>query len=112
MGIRGHSGRGVEQRVTRQLHVCEGCGSGLVYPMDWEETGPERWSVTLRCPNCEWTRQGVFSQDEVDPFDEELDNGTQALIRDLRELTRANMAEDIDRFVAGLEADAILPMDF
>jgi hypothetical protein len=48
----------------------------------------------------------------VDRFDEHLDRGTEALVRDLRRLTRANMEDEIDAFVRALEADAIQPMDF
>ena len=68
--------------------------------------------MTLRCPDCETVREGVFAQDTVDAFDERLDVGTDVLTADLRRLTRANMAEEIDRFVAALQADAILPEDF
>jgi hypothetical protein len=96
----------------RQLHVCPGCESDLVYPVEWEEAGRSAWSVTLRCPACERVETGVFPQPVVDSFDEELDRGTEALIDDLEQLTRANMAEEIDRFAAALEANAILPMDF
>ena len=45
-------------------------------------------------------------------FDEELDRGADALARDYKRLMRANMAEEIDRFVGALDADAILPEDF
>ena len=31
---------------------------------------------------------------------------------DLARLAEVNMAEDVERFVAALEADAILPVDF
>ena len=57
-------------------------------------------------------REGVFTQDTVETFDEELDRGADALARDYRRLMRANMVEEIDRFAAALEADAILPEDF
>ena len=48
----------------------------------------------------------------VEEFDEELDRGGDALARDYKRLMRANMAEEIERFVGALEADAILPEDF
>ena len=96
----------------RDLHVCPSCSSELVYPTEWEEAGPEHWCVNLRCPNCEWTRSGVFSQDVADRFDEALEAGSETLTRDYRRLVGANMAEDVARFVKALEADAILPMDF
>jgi hypothetical protein len=83
-----------------------------VYPAHWEESGPENWSVLLHCPNCELFRQGVFSQENVELFDEELDRGADALVRGHARLQRANMAEEIERFVSALKADAILPEDF
>jgi hypothetical protein len=98
--------------VIRDLHVCPRCSAGLVYPLDWEEVEPTRWEVELRCPNCEWHQVETFPQDVVDRFDDELDQGMDALLRDLRQLTRANMEEEIARFTLALSSDAIWPMDF
>jgi hypothetical protein len=100
------------QREERDLHVCPDCESDLVYPTTWEEADEKHWSVSLRCPNCEHFEQGVFSQDECDQFDDHLEAGTDALTRDFKRLMAANMAEEIDRFVTALDADAIQPMDF
>ncbi len=97
---------------TPDLHVCRACGSQLVYPLEWEEAGPRHWEVTLRCPNCEWSGTGVFEQDVVERFDEELDRGTEALVRDLKRLMQANMEDEIERFVNALEGDHVLPEDF
>ena len=94
------------------LHVCAECDSELVYPTEWEEAGPTHWDVALRCPNCEWAGTGTFEQDVVERFDEELDRGTEALVRDLKRLVHANMEEEIERFVGALEGDHILPSDF
>jgi hypothetical protein len=94
------------------LHVCPACSSQLVVPVAWQEAGRAHWDVTLVCPNCDWLGGGVYDEDQVERFDEELDRGTEALVRDLRRLTRANMEDDVDRFVAALAADAIWPMDF
>jgi hypothetical protein len=98
--------------LPHDLHVCGSCEADLVYPVEWEEYGVTHWSVTLRCPNCEWTGTGVYEQDLVERFDEELDRGTEALVRDLKRLMHANMEEEIDRFVSALEEDQILPEDF
>ena len=99
--------------VERQeLHVCPECDKTLVYPVEWEEASPTHWEVQLRCPNCEWTTVGLYDQETVDRFDERLDNGTEALVRDLRRLTRANMEEEVERFACALASDAIWPMDF
>jgi len=96
----------------QDLHVCLECDSELVYPVEWDESGAENWSVLLHCPNCNVFREGVFSQDTVEAFDEELDRGADLLAGDYRRLLRANLAEEIERFVGALHADAILPEDF
>jgi hypothetical protein len=95
-----------------ELHRCASCRGEHVHPVTWEEAGSAHWRVTLRCPNCEWSDTGVFDQDTVERLDEELDRGTDALLRDLKRLLRANMEEEIERFVRALRHDHILPMDF
>jgi hypothetical protein len=102
----------VPSRSGQELHICADCSSELVYPTHWEEAGGENWRVSVRCPNCEWASTGVFSQDLVDGFDERLDEGTEQLVSDLKRLMHANMSEEIDRFVAALDAEALLPEDF
>jgi hypothetical protein len=94
------------------LHVCPDCAKHLVYPVQWEEASPTHWEVQLRCPNCEWSTVGLYDQETVDRFDERLDHGTEALVRDLKRLTRANMEEESERFSSALASDAIWPMDF
>ena len=96
----------------QELHVCMECSSELVYPLRWEESGMENWSVLLHCPNCDIYREGIFTQETVECFDEELDRGADALARDYKRLMRANMADEIDRFVGALSSGAILPEDF
>jgi hypothetical protein len=97
---------------TRELHVCTNCDSELVYPVQWEEAGPDSWHILLRCPDCEWSESGVFPQAQCDRFDDELESGTEALTRDFKRLVTANMAEEIERFITALDADAIQPFDF
>jgi hypothetical protein len=94
------------------LRVCGACESELVYPVEWEEAGETHWEVTLRCPNCEWSGTGVFEQDIVERFDEALDRGTEALVRDLKRMMHANMEDEIERFVHALRGDHIVPDDF
>ena len=92
--------------------MCTNCESELVYPVQWEEAGPDSWHILLRCPDCEWTESGSFPQALCDRFDDELESGTDALTRDFKRLVTANMAEEIERFIAALDADAIQPFDF
>jgi hypothetical protein len=96
----------------QDLHVCIECSCEFVYPVQWEEAGPTDWTVLLHCPNCQTYREGVFAQDTVEAFDEELDRGASVLERDYTRLMYANMSEEADRFMAALAADAILPEDF
>ena len=97
--------------TSREMHVCPDCDSRLVHPTDWDQAG-ERWEVRLRCPDCEWNGGGVFTQDEVDYFDRELDRGCSQILEDLKRMVRANMQEEADRFASALAADQILPEDF
>jgi hypothetical protein len=83
-----------------------------VYPVDWEPAGRRGWSISLRCPECEWRDSGVFSQEVADRFDDALDAATQAVLDDLEQLTRANMESQIDRFAKALAEDWIIPEDF
>jgi uncharacterized protein with PIN domain len=98
--------------LQTDIHVCPECTSELVYPVAWEEADRSRWQVSLRCPNCEWLLTDIFEEETIHRFDETLDRGTEALVTDLRQLTRANMEEDVERFVAALSAGHVLPEDF
>jgi len=99
-------------RPDEDLHVCPRCTGELVFPVDWAEAGPKHWEVALRCPDCEWGDVGVFSQDAVERFDVELDRGAEVLLRDLQQLARANMADDVERFIVALHDGHIIPSDF
>ncbi len=108
----GATGAPSRDETVNDLHVCGSCASSLVYPTEWEEAGATHWEVTLRCPNCEWAGTGIFEQDLVERFDEELDRGTEALVRDLKRLAHANMEDEIERFTTALSEDHIVPEDF
>ena len=94
------------------LHVCFHCAGELAYPLDWSEEGPRHWRILLRCPECESRREGVFEQSAVERLDDELDQATGALLDDLRQMTHANMSEEVEFFVRALDADLIVPSDF
>lgn len=95
-----------------ELHVCPSCEGDLVYPVSWEERDDDSWSIERRCPNCEWRHVGEFSQDEVEVFDDALNDGTEDLLVTLRNFARANMEADVERLIAAIHGDLIEPMDF
>jgi hypothetical protein len=98
---------------TREdLHVCPDCRGEMVYPLDWEESGDAAWTLALRCPECEWHGDGTYPQRVVEDLDEKLDDATQVLVRDLRQLTRANMEDEAERFISALRDGHIWPLDF
>ena len=101
-----------KRRNTDELHVCPDCSGGMVYPTDWAPTTDGRWSVDLRCPSCEWSGSGVFTQELVDRFDEALDVATEKILADLQTLSRANMEEEIERFIYALDTGLVQPDDF
>lgn len=94
------------------LHVCPSCESDLVYPVSWEERAGDSWRIERRCPNCEWRHTGEFSQDEVELFDDALNDGTEDLLVNLRNFARANMEADVERLIEAIRLGRIEPMDF
>jgi DNA-directed RNA polymerase subunit RPC12/RpoP len=113
------SGRSIEvirfaetENPAAGLHVCAECESELVQPLTWGQVTADHWELELHCPNCGHIRDGVFDQDDVAALEERLDEGVEAILRDLQRLTHANMSEQIDRFAAALHDDLILPEDF
>lgn len=113
------SGRSIEvvrfeesREGTQGLHVCPSCSSDLVQPISWADAPDDRWELLLECPNCGWWTQGTYDRDDVDRLEEKLDDGLVEMLDDLQRLTQANMTEEVDRFVAALRADVILPEDF
>ena len=101
-----------ESTCDPDLSLCGGCGSKLVQPIDWSRVGRTHWRVTLRCPGCEWSGTGVFTQEAVDRFDRELDRGMRQLQSTLTRVSRACMEAEIAAFSHALETDLIVPFDF
>jgi hypothetical protein len=102
----------LRQRPSGDLHICPACDCTLVQPVEWAPAGRSLWRVELRCPECEWRDSRVHDQKTMDRYDEVLDEGTEALLEDLTQLSRAIMEEEIERFVGALQRDLIQPEDF
>lgn len=97
---------------SEALHICPNCDGKLVHPLDWFEESPGRWRLLMRCPDCELLREGAFGQGLIERLDDELDRAMSALLSDLKSITHANMAEEIELFARALELDLIGPSDF
>ena len=93
-------------------HHCPVCRSPLVYPVDWDRSGPASWTMILRCPECETRREVTLGRASVEELNRELYQGAQAIAREADLLTRRNFEDEVERMVAALERDLILPMDF
>lgn len=113
------SGRSIEvirfndvQPAVRQLCVCPTCQGDLVQPLEWSECEEGRWELSLECPNCWWGESGVYEREQVERLEDKLDEGLADMIADLKRLSQANMAADVDRFTSALQSDLILPEDF
>ena len=63
-------------------------------------------------PTASGRAPDIFEEEAIQRFDDTLDRGTEALVSDLRQLTRANMEEDVERFVSAITAGHVLPEDF
>ena len=98
--------------APREAHVCPLCASQLVHPTDWQRTGAASWRVTLRCPNCETVRTVTLIREEVERLNRALYEGTERLARQADQLVRHHFEEETAKFVAALDADLILPIDF
>lgn len=95
-----------------EAHKCPVCGGTLVYPVDWDRTGPSAWTLELRCPDCETLREVTLGRASVEQLNRELYFGAQALAREADQMIRRNFEDEVDRIVTALERDLILPMDF
>ncbi len=101
-----------DKPVRNGLHVCPQCSSELVQPITWAEADDDHWELVLECPNCWWSAEGIHDREAVHELEERLDDGLGDMLGDLKRLTHANMADQIDRFVEALDADLVLPEDF
>jgi len=97
---------------TREASVCPLCESPLVHPTDWRRTAAATWRITLRCPNCETIRTLTLTRAEVERLNKALYEGTEKLARQADLLARRHFEEETEKFVAALDADLILPIDF
>ena len=86
---------------SSDLQVCATCATDLVQPVACRQTGPFHCELTLRCPNCERVRTGVFAQADVDGFYAAVDRATQVLANTLASVAMVELLDDLDRVAPG-----------
>ncbi len=102
----------LEVTVVRDMCNCRACNGELVQPLERYPASEGHWTALLRCPDCEQTSLGLYSQQEVDKYEDWFDEGVVALelIADLTE--RRNFRDEGNNFINALRAGHILPEDF
>ena len=105
--------RDPSQNQNKKIHVCNDCGSSLVQPTRWEQARDRRnWRLWTRCPECEHTEDAIYGEREIDAYDEALDEGTEMLAGQLKQLETENMKSMADSFAVALQHDLINADDF
>jgi hypothetical protein len=98
--------------TDRQLIMCAACGSRVVNPVAWHESGQTQWWVRLRCGECAWTREVMITDDEAKQLERDLNHGLLAIESTVARLDRERMLCEMELFVTALARDLIGPMDF
>ena len=98
--------------TDRRLIMCAACGSRVVNPVAWHESGQTQWWVRLRCGECAWTREVTITDDEAKQLERDLNHGLLAIESTVARLDRERMLSEMELFVTALARDLIGPMDF
>jgi hypothetical protein len=77
-----------------------------------EQPNSTDFYVQLFCGGCHIFLEGVFSEDQIDEFDEVSDYQREELHKNLRNREQENLTDDASRFIGALHAGAIDPEDF
>ena len=109
-----------EIKVTDLLHICQaGCGCEMVYPLFWKNSQrcaegivEKTYDFCMRCPECEHIREGRFNEDQVEAFDEVLNQGTEDLLAQIKDMARSRFEQEVEVLVAAINNDHLLPEDF
>lgn len=101
--------------IVSDLHICGRCVHGRsVYAARWDETEDGKdWVADMRCPDCEHWRYDVHLDNAtVEAYDDRENELCEAVLLGLRDLSRANMRDDCERFADAIHRGAVLPIDF
>jgi hypothetical protein len=94
------------------LHLCNECGEGFVYPVTWTESGPADWWLLLRCGACGAWRDVVASNQVVAEFDRTLDDDMDRIRIAADRLERESFRAVADTIGTALRLDLLGADDF
>lgn len=100
------------QKKKTELQTCPLCKSTLVYPVERCQINDMEWKVLLLCPNCSCKRELVVERETVRELLKNARVGRESLMRELDNMQKKNMEEEVDKFICALNKDHILPIDF
>jgi hypothetical protein len=108
-GIRGLAGPAPPARVLpgEELADCLKCGGSFVCPTEWETAGEASWWLHLRCGACGATRELVIGDAAAAGLDRTLGRHAAMIERAIAQLDRERMIDEVDAFVAALQAGRI-----
>lgn len=99
--------------VARALQMCSACDRPFVVPRSIVDIlDADRYLVELECANCGHAVLAQHYDDELEALDYELQASADQIREALELISLVDELEKIDRFVAALEGDHILPEDF
>lgn len=91
---------------------CRDCGSDLLHPLEWDSANEETWRMVLRCPDCESVYETVMGRYTVERFIAQLHGQKRALCLELERWSRARFREEVERLLALIDDERVLPIDF
>ena len=96
-----------------ELHVCPGCRTSFVCPVDWGflAGGDQVW-ILLRCGQCENWRDVTVSTEAAERCSQELERARSHIAATLQQLELQRMEVDVTTFVTALDRDLIDAADF
>ena len=101
------------------LRICPKCDCRLCFESAAEPLTPDSWLVVVQCPNCWHAWRATVNDLVLELFEHALDEDTRVIEDTLDAMASANaraeaeqLADEVARFAAALEANAIVPMDF
>lgn len=94
------------------LQVCSECHAEHVHPVEWRESGEERWWMLLRCGTCRAEREVTVTNDVAERYGRDLDDAQEVIARAARALDAERLAREADAFAEALERDLIDAGDF